>query len=101
MRKRVAIRDEEIQKALDLLSRIADRAHVRSKKKKKKKKTIYDGLKGGVALGRAEGHTHTATLDEDGNGTSSRNNEHRHVITAGKVQPAGVNNHVHPISTRK
>lgn len=48
-------------------------------------------------------HTHTATLDENGNGTSSANDSeaagnHSHKVVNGTVQTGGSNNHSHPLS---
>lgn len=58
------------------------------------------GMAGSYALapGGADGHTHEATLDENGDGTSSEAAGHSHEIAGGEVQPGGDDGHVHDAS---
>ena len=55
-----------------------------------KKQVTYKLLK-------KEGHTHTARLNIVGDGSSSTEDGHSHLIRGKKVFPAGKNNHTHPL----
>ena len=45
----------------------------------------------------AEGHTHKVFLNIQGNGVSSRNNDHVHKVKNRVVSRAGKNNHTHKL----
>jgi len=87
---------------------------------RKKEKAEQDGEENGEGEGNEEGdgegqsegsrvlaqgdtdHMHSVTLDADGNGTSSTDaseaaGSHSHAVENGVVQPAGTNNHTHPL----
>lgn len=93
----------EIPSYEDVMGRIAVGRIPKVVVSAKKKKSVYDGLSGKVVLSKTakHNHTHTSTLDDKGNGTSSSSEKHSHKITAGKVQAAGKDSHVHKLSSSK
>jgi len=67
----------------------------------KKKISNTSGPKKNKRNGRTspnQNHTHSYTLDKNGNGETSRDNKHVHAVRSFLVRPAGKSNHSHTLN---
>lgn len=63
----------------------------------KQKTSKAEAKKVDVKTGETQGHTHTATVDEGGNGKTSTNNGHKHLVRGWKVLPEKPGGHSHDL----